>query len=774
MRAWGQARAAKGQKNLVFTLLLSTILAVTPVVGAAQTFNFTKVDVTGTQRVDPATIMAYANLPRGQAVSAAQLNDAYQRIVNSGLFESVEINPNGATLEIKVREYPTINRINIEGNRRLKDEDLAKIITSAPRRVYSPKTAEADAAAITDAYRQSGRLSATVTPRIIRRADNRIDLVFEVIEGGVVEIERVSFVGNTEFSDRRLRGVLATKQAGLLRQFIRSDTFIADRIAFDRQVLRDFYQSRGYIDFQVLSATPQLARDRGGVFITFNVQEGQQFRLGKIETLSEIDDIDPDFYQTLLKLKSGDIYNPAMIDRSIARLERQALAEGRSFVRVTPDLTRRDEDGLLDIRFVIERGERVFVERIDVEGNTTTLDRVVRRQFDIVEGDPFNPREIRQSAERIRALGFFSTSDIQVREGSSPDRVVLDVTVEEQPTGTLGFGGTYSVEDGFGAAVNLTERNFLGRGQTVALTFSGTSETGTLSASFIEPAFLGRDVAASIGIFNDTTNYASAPYQTSNRGIEFGLGFPMAENARLRVFAKADRADLTDIVATASPIIKREGGVQDQLSFGYQYSVDTRGVGLDPNTGYLLQFGHELVELGDGKGQLMRSTALLSAETKVYNEEVSLRFELEAGAITGFGAAKTRVTDRFFLRSRQLRGFESNGIGPRDLASADEDALGGNYYAVARFETGFPLGLPDEYGISGGLFFDVGANWGLQDKLGTGGTLVDDDFHARSVIGFSIFWTTPIGPLRFNFSRALVKEDYDRTTSFDFLLSTRF
>lgn len=774
MRAWGKTQAAKGQKNLVFTLLLSTILAVTPVVGAAQTFNFTKVDVTGAQRVDPATIMAYADLPRGQAVSAAQLNDAYQRIVNSGLFESVEINPRGSTLEITVREYPTINRISVEGNRRLKDEALLKIIASAPRRVYSPKTAESDAAAITDAYRQSGRLSATVTPRIIRRADNRIDLVFEVVEGAVVEIERVSFVGNTQFSDRRLRGVLATKQAGLLRQFIRSDTFIADRIAFDRQVLRDFYMSRGYIDFEVLSATPELARDRSGVFITFNVQEGQQFRVGNVVTESQIDDIDADVYHELVQMKPGDVYSPAIIERTIARLERQALAEGRSFVRVVPDVTRNDRDGVLDLRFMIQRGERAFVERIDIEGNATTLDRVIRRQFDIVEGDPFNEREIREAAERIRALGFFSESDVRAREGSAPDRVVLDVEVAEQPTGSLGFGGTYSVTDGFGAAVNLTERNFLGRGQTVSLSFSGTGDTGKLSASLTEPAFLGRDVSALIAIFNDSTDYASAQYQTSNRGLEFGLGFPLAEMARLNLTARYDRAEIKDVAAAASPILKREAGVRDQFSIGYTYTVDTRGVGIDPNTGFVLRLGHDFVDLGAGNGQLVRSSALLSAETKVYNEEVTLRFDLEGGAVTGFGTGMTRVTDRFFMNGKTIRGFQTNGIGPRDLGSAGEDALGGNYFAVARFESEFPLGIPDEYGISGGLFLDVGGNWGLQDRMGTGGVLVDDDFHARAVVGFSIFWTTPIGPLRFNFSHALAKQDYDQTASFDFMLSTRF
>jgi len=373
----------------------------------AQSYRFTSVQISGNQRVDAATILSYAGISRGQTLSAAELNDAYQHIVDSGLFEEVDLQPRGGTLTIKVREYPTINVISIEGNKRLKDADLMKIIRSKSRHVYSPSVAEADAAAITDAYRQAARYAASVTPKIIRRSENRVDLVFEVVEGRVTEIERLGFVGNRAFSDRRLRRVLATKQAGLLRAIIKRDTFIADRIQFDRQVLRDFYLSRGYVDFQILSVTSELARKRNGFFITFKIHEGQKYQFGKITTVSDLDGIDPEEFQKASKIRPGMTYTPTAVDNTITRMERLALKKGLDFIRVEPHVTRNDRDLTLDVEFAVTKGPRVFVERIDIEGNATTLDRVIRRQFRTVEGDPFNPREIRDASERIKALGFF-------------------------------------------------------------------------------------------------------------------------------------------------------------------------------------------------------------------------------------------------------------------------------------------------------------------------------------------------------------------------------
>ncbi|WP_457649039.1 outer membrane protein assembly factor BamA [Profundibacter sp.] len=779
--AYSAVKAALLRVSVVLFLAISMGYVATPNAAQAQTYRFSQVKIEGNQRIEPATILTYAGIARGETVSAAQLNDAYQRILNSGLFESVSVEPRGGTLVIKVKEFPTINRISFEGNKRLKDADLAQIIRSRSRHVYSPSTAEADAAILTEAYSQQGRYSATVTPKIIRRSENRVDLVFEIVEGKVVEIERLSFVGNRAYSDRRLRRVLGTKQAGLFRAIIQKDTFIADRVEFDKQVLRDFYLSRGYIDFRVLSVNSEIARERNGFFLTFNVREGQSFKFGKISAVSDLPEVDAEEFMRAVKIKSGKTYTPLAVETTIARMERLAIQKSLNFIRVEPRVTRNDRDLTLDIEFVISRGPRVFVERIDIEGNATTLDRVIRRQFKVVEGDPFNPRQIREAAERIRNLGFFSTADVNAREGTGPDQVIVDVNVAEQPTGSLDLGASYGTDGGLGFTIGFQENNFLGRGQSFNFSLNTASETNSVGLSFIEPALLGRNVSLRFSGNYATTEGFNSTYDTRKAGFGLGLEFPISENGRLEVNYSigTDKIFNLDLTATPTPslILQAEEAEGTVLTsqLGYRLSYDTRRTGLNPRAGVILRFGQDFAGFG-GDSKFIKTTALVGAETKVYNEEVTLRAVFEGGAIASLSGTNSRINNRFFLNGAKLRGFESLGIGPRNNNDIDGNALGGNYFAVARFDAEFPLGLPEEYGIRGGLFLDVGSVWGL-DYNPIPGTLpgeVDDTLNWRSSIGFSILWTTGIGPLRFNFSKALLKEDYDRDRSFELTVQTKF
>ncbi|MES2916103.1 MAG: outer membrane protein assembly factor BamA [Pseudomonadota bacterium] len=736
----------------------------------AQAFSFSNVEIEGNERVDAATILNYAGIKRGEEVSAAGLNDAYQRILNSNLFETVELVPQGSTLLIRVQEFPIVNVISIEGNKRLKDEKLAELIKSQPRRVYSPVLAESDAAAIAEAYRVSGRLAASVTPKIIRRNDNRVDLVFEITEGRVVEIERLSFVGNKAFSDRRLRQVLETKQAGLLRNLIQRDTYVAERLELDRKVLTDFYLSRGFIDFQILDASAEVSRERDATFVTFTVREGLPYSIGTISTVSEVEGLDAAEFEAVQKIRTGQTYSPLLIDNNVTRMETLALKKGLNFIRVEPRITRNDRGQAVDIEFAIVRGERIFVERIDIEGNTTTLDQVIRRQFRTVEGDPFNPREIRQAAERIRALGFFADAQVNADQGSAADQVVVNVDVEEQPTGSLSFGLTYSVSGGTGFNIGFSETNFLGRGQQLSLAISTASSNQNSSFSFTEPALLGRDLSFSVGGYYRTSESDYSVYDTRNIGFSTGIGFPLGEQSNLDVRISFAEDKLYNYSGD-SPILIAEAarGALTTFSLGYTYEFDNRITGLNPKGGVLLRFGQDFAGLG-GDNEYIKTTALALAETRVFNEEVTLRAIFEGGAVTSLGGNVTRVTDRFFGNGK-IRGFEPNGIGPRDLGATNDDALGGNLFAVARFEADFPLGLPEEYGITGGAFFDVGSVWSLDN---TNGGAVDDSFNPRASVGLSVFWTTPIGPLRFNFSRAVQKEDYDKEQTFDLTISTKF
>lgn len=736
----------------------------------AQVFSFSNVEIQGNDRVDAATILSYAGISRGDEVSAAQLNDAYQRIANSNLFESVELVPQGSTLLIKVVEYPIVNVISIEGNKRLKDEKLAELVQSQPRRIYSPSLAESDAAAIAEAYRVAGRLAATVTPKIIRRDGNRVDLVFEITEGKVVEIERLSFVGNKAFSDRRLRQVLETKQAGLLRNLIQRDSYVPERLDLDKKLLTDFYLSRGFIDFQVLDASAEVSRERDATFVTFTVREGLSYDIGQVTTVSEVEGLDAAEFEAVQKINPGQTYSPLLIDNNITRMETLALKKGLNFIRIEPRLTKNERGQVVDVEFAIIRGQKVFVERIDIEGNTTTLDQVVRRQFRTVEGDPFNPREIRQAAERIRALGFFADAKVNADQGSGPDQVVVNVDVEEQPTGSLSFGLSYSVANGTGVSIGFSETNFLGRGQKLSLNISTASSNQNSSFSFTEPALLGRDLSFSIGAFYRTSESDYSVYDTRNIGFTTGIGFPLGEQSSLDLRFGVAEDKLFNYTGDSTIIDAEEArGALSTVSLGYTYEYDNRITGLNPKGGVLLRFGQDYAGLG-GDSEYLKTTALALAETRVMNEEVTLRAIFEGGAITSVGSSQTRVTDRFFGNGK-IRGFEPNGIGPRDLAATDDDALGGNMFAVARFEADFPLGLPEEYGITGGAFMDVGSVWSLDD---TNGGAVDDSFNPRAAVGVSIFWNTPIGPLRFNFSHAVKKEDYDKEQTFDLTISTKF
>ncbi|HMS94151.1 MAG TPA: outer membrane protein assembly factor BamA [Tabrizicola sp.] len=774
--AKGRSSGAKARARLLATAVFVGLATasqpfLTPVY--AQAFSFSNVVVEGNQRVDNATILAYAGISRGEEVSAAVLNDAYQRIVNSGLFETVEIDPQGSTLVIRVQEYPVVNAISFEGNKLLKDEDLATLIQSQSRRVYSPSAAESDAATIAEAYRVSSRLAATVTPKIIRRSDNRVDLVFEITEGKVAEIERLSFVGNKAFSDRRLRQVLETKQAGFLRTFIKRDTYVPERLDLDKAVLTEFYLSRGYIDFEVLDASADFSRERDASFVTFTVREGLPHDIGAVTVVSEVDGVDAAEFEAVTKIKTGQTYSPLLIDNNITRMENLALKKGLNFIRVEPRLSRDARNQRVNVEFAIVRGERIFVERIDIEGNATTLDQVVRRQFGTVEGDPFNPREIRQSAERIRALGFFSDAAVEAEPGSSPDQVVVNVDVEEQPTGSLNLGLTYSTENGAGVAVGFSESNFLGRGQSLSVDLNAGTDTQDSSFSFTEPALLGRDLSFSVGGYYRSSEQSNSVYNTRNIGFTTGIGFPLGELSGVDLRLRVSEDRISDYSGD-SPIIQGEvdQGALLTVSLGYSYEYDTRISGLNPKGGVLLRFGQDFAGLG-GDTEYVETTALALAETRIMNEEVAVRAIFEGGAITSFGDSSSRVTERSFGNGK-IRGFEGNGLGPRDTAATSNDALGGDLFAVARFEADFPLGLPEEYGITGGAFLDVGSVWSLENTSGFGGSTVDDSFQPRAAVGFSIFWNTPIGPLRFNFSKALVKEDYDKEQSFELTISSNF
>lgn len=765
-----RARGAQLLKLFVFIVFSAIAVAQAGPVRAAD-YTFGAIKVTGLQRIDEASLMTFAAIPRGKPVSDADLNAAYQRIANSGLFETVTLTPEGSTLLIAVKEYPTINVINFEGNKRIKSEDLAKIVKSQSRHIYSPTQAEADAAAITEAYRQSKRFAVEVTPKIIPRSENRVDLVFEISEGQTVEIQRLTIIGNHAFSEHRLRQVLATKQAGFLHGFFKNNTFDPNRIDQDKQLLTDFYQSRGYIDFRVLDANAQLDRSRNAFYLTFMVQEGQQYRIAKTSASTDLKEIDLKAFQDQIHIRPGEVYSPTTINDAALRMEDLATSKGLNFIRVTPKITRNDRDLTLDVDFVIDRGPKIFVERIDIEGNSTTLDRVIRRQFHVSEGDPLNPRQIKAASDRIKALGYFKDVQVTTKPGDAPDQAIVDTNVTEQPTGSLSLGGTYGVNSGFGLAISFSEKNFLGRGQNVDVSINTTSDNRSSTLSFTEPALFGRDLAFSISGGYVTSTHSYATYDTRIANFSPSLEFPVSPRGRLALRYGIAHNALHNIDSDTSTVITSERTSDTASTLGYTYSFDTSRTRIDPKTSFRFTAGQDFAGLG-GTDHYVASTGLVSAQTKVAHESVTLRAQLEGGVLTMLQNQDSTVLNRYFLNGKII-GFEPNGLGPRDTTAGGNNALGGNYYAVARLEAEFPLGISEDYGLTGGVFMNAGSVWGLNNTNGTGGT-VDDSFHLRSTVGVSLFWHSPIGPLRFDFSKAIKKMPYDRTQAFDMSLSTTF
>ncbi len=767
--ATGVGRAiAQGFGAMRGTLTALVLTGLMAGAAAAQSFSFNNFVIEGNQRVADGTILTFGDLAPGAPLSTAALNDAGQDIRGSGLFESVELIPQGRTLVIRVVEYPTINRINIEGNTRVRDAELLPLLQSEPRRVFTPEQAEVDTAIITEVYAREGRINASVTPRIIRQTENRVDLVFEVVESAVTEIERISFIGNRTYSEGRLRRVLESKEAGLLRAIIARDTFSPERVAQDREVLTDFYRSRGYVDFVIQNVDVALTRERDAYLVTYNLREGQKFTFGNVSVASEINGVSADDFQGVVKVRNGATYSPVPIDDDITRLEARADDLGLRFVRVEPRISRDARGLMINVNYVLVPGPRVFVERIDIEGNGTTLDRVIRNQFRLVEGDPLNPREIEASARRIRGLGFFQNVAVDTRRGTADDQVIVDVDVTEGPTGTLSFGANYNTDTGVGLLASYRQSNFQGRGQKLDFDISTAESNRRFNFGFTEPQLLGRDLRGSVNLSYSTTDNENALYDTETLRFSPALSFPVSEQGRLRLFYALEFTDLTDVSSSASQIIRNEADADGVWTnaIGYAYSFDNRRSGLNPNAGIVLRFGQEF---GFGDSQFIKTTALAGAETKILNEEVTLRATLEGGLLS-YQDGSSRVTDRFFLGSRLMRGFSAGGIGPRD--NATDDALGGNAFSVLRLETEFPLGLPSEYGISGGAFIDYGSVWDVGETFGQ--AVIYDDFTPRAIAGVSIFWTTPLGPLRFNFTEPLDVQDRDETRSFDLTISTSF
>jgi len=740
--------------------------------------------VQGNQRVEPETIVSYMSIRQGDTFGVNDINDSLKRLFATGLFADVAVRREGNFLIVQVVENPIINRIAFEGNLRVKDDVLEQEVQLRPRVVYTRTRVQSDVKRILDVYRRSGRFGASVEPKIILLEQNRVDLVFEIAEGPLTEIDRISFIGNQHYSDRKLRGEIFTRESAWYRFFSPADTYDPDQLAFDQESLRRFYLKNGYADFRVLSAVAELTPNKDAFFITFTIEEGERYTVGKLNVVSSIPDIEPEPLKDNITVDEGDWYDAGELENSILALTNEVGNLGYAFVDVRPNVDRDRETSTIGITFEIQEGPRVFVERIDIGGNERTLDRVIRREFRLVEGDAFNAARLNRSKQRIRNLGFFSRVDVTSEQGSSPDQTVVKVDVAEQSTGELGIGAGYSTTEGVLANLVLRERNLLGKGQDLRATITVSKIRQQFDVSFTEPYFLDRNLKAGVDIFHitsDNSDFSSFRSVRTGGGLRLGYEINERWSQRLRYTLKQDVVE--NVPLTAALAIRQQEGTTLTSLIGQDLLYDLRDSSVETTKGFFARLSTDYAGLG---GDLNYVSGKLS--TGVYypvTEDIIGSLTLTGGIIHDLNNEGIRITDRFFLGGGTLRGFQTSGVGPRDLLTGD--AIGGKqiYYGSLQFR--FPIGLPDEFGITGVMFSEAGSLTGIDEP--TGEVFVEDPINPGDFIlvsnivdepslraswGFGIAWKSPVGPLSMNFAWPLKQETFDKTEVFRLNFGTRF
>ncbi len=758
------------------------------------------VRVQGTERIEDTTVLAYMVIGRGDPYSAQAADASLKVLYETGYFADIIIQMTDDALTVRVVENPIINQVIFSGNRAIKDDDLESEIESSVRQVYTRARVQSDVQRILEVYRRSGRFSTNVVPQIVELPQNRVDLIFEVTDGPVTGVRRINFLGNDIFSDRRLRTVVATQESKWYWPFSSNDNYDPDRLTFDREQLRRFYLSKGYADFRVVSSVAELTSDRNDFFITFTMEEGEQYRVGDIIVETQLDRLDEDVLRRNVPIYQGEVYNADFIESAVDNLTFLAGIHGYAFVDVRPRIHRNREDLTVDVTFEVDEGPRVYIERINIVGNTRTLDRVIRREFRLVEGDAFNRVLVERSRSRVGGLGFFESVEITEEPGSLPDRTVLNVEVEEKATGEISFGFGFSSADAYVLDLSISERNFLGRGQFLRFAMQFSARTRQVDIRFTEPYFMGRNLAAGFDLFQVRNDYVESDFATETSGGGVRLGFPISDNNRVNLRYTVRQESIQpddglcapgryvvdddndgkddDGVIPVPSICRLEGSTWLSL-LGYTFTSDHRNNPLEPTRGYALTIDQDIAGVG-GDIHYLRSAVdarwYYAPFERGFLEEVVLTLSGSGGYIFDWGSDDgTRDNDRFFKGGSSFRGFEPSGVGPRSLITGN--ALGGRMFAIGTVEVGLPLPIPDELGIQSAAFFDFGTVGLLTDE-DIGGSrfrpFAQDDLSFRSSVGVSIFWDSPFGPVRVDLAEALAREDYDITESFRFSGGTRF
>ena len=798
MKAASKFLSAASAVALSAALVVPGALAVQFVAtSAAEAAVVSRVEVTGNQRVDADTIRNYITIKPGKAFSSSDIDEAVKALFGTGLFSDVQINQVGSTLVVKVSEYKVVNQVLFQGNKKLKDNALEAAVQLKPRATFSQQTLDADVESVKAAYKRIGRDDATVTTQIMDLGDNRVNVVFHINEGGRTQIAAINFVGNSAFSSRRLADVISTRRSTWLSFVLRDDVYDEDKLRADQELLRRFYYNHGYADFQVVSAVGELDDTTNKYTVTITVQEGQRYTFGDVSVESTIPEVDTKSLQSVVQTRKGDVYNAKDVEDTIVALTEKVAGSGYAFAQVTPRGDRNFENHTISVVYTIDQGTKAYVERIEIRGNDRTRDYVIRREFDVSEGDAFNQVLIQRAKKRLEALNYFDKVEVSTVPGSQPDQVVLVIDVVEKSTGEFSVGAGYSSGgDTPGPSVegSVTERNFLGRGQYIKLSAGGGRNSRDYSLSFTEPYFLGRRIAAGFDIYKQTRNYNSG-YDSDTTGATVRFGLPitdsistqLAYNISQEKYTIDDNCQTNGIFDSSkcniSPAIlngvEESPWIKSSIGLGLVYNTidDTK----NPHGGIYSTVNTEFAGLG-GDAKWVKLTGRASVY-ETLSEQLDLVGLLTVGGghIEGYGSNDLRVFDYFQSNDRMIRGFEYGGIGPV-AAGNSGDHLGGDTYFNASAETQFPLPVvPESFGLRGAVFADAATLYGNNlPPLTTGptpGPQVDASttgMQWRASVGVGLMWASPFGPIRIDYAIPVKKEPTDVTQEFNFGLSTRF
>lgn len=782
------ASAVALSAGLVFAGAAAVNIATLSVAEAAVVSS---IDVRGNSRVDADTIRNYLGIRPGVNFNNSDIDEAVKRLFATGLFSDVRINQVGSTLVVEVSEYAIVNQVLFQGNRKIKDADLARAIQLRPRSAYSDALLQADVEAIRSAYARIGRDDANVSYQIVELGENRVNVVFTIQEGGRTKIDTISFEGNSAYSDGRLREVISTKQSNVLSFLTRNDIYDEERLRADEELLRRFYYNRGYADFRIISSFAELNEATNEYSIVITIEEGQRYRFGDVSIDSTIDGVDTAALNRLLETRPGAWYSAEDVENTIIALTESVAGSGYAFAEVTPRGDRNFENQTINVVYTIDQGPRAYVERIEIRGNNRTRDYVIRREFDISEGDAFNQVLITRAKRRLERLDFFAQVNISTSQGSQPDQVVLLVDVVEKSTGELSAGGGYTTgsaaDSGFSVEGSIAERNFLGRGQSIRFSVAGGRNARDYTLSFTEPYFLGRRISAGFDIYRQSRRFTNYESEATGGTIRFGL--PITEALTTQIAYNLVRetyeyrsncdtngdgtisvgeCNISPVLQTAiedfSPWIR--SSVTGSVTYNTIDNIQS------PREGIFANVATEVAGLG-GDAQFVKVTAR-GSYYHLLSEELDVVGLLSAGGghISGFGSNDLRVFDHFQNNDRMIRGFKYNGIGPYDNSTSSQDHLGGTTYLNASAEVQFPIPIiPESVGFRGATFADAATLFG--NDL-SGGDIQGTDMEWRASVGVGLIWASPFGPLRIDYAVPVLKEDTDRVQNINFGISTRF